>query len=182
MAREFERTERVSHFLHEELARLLQSTVRDPRVQEVNLTGVEVSRDLSHAKVFFTLMSDASSEERAEVTAVLSKVSGFLRSELAKASTMRTVPRISFRLTRVLGGVATWRHCSARYAGLMSNSIRVMRKTPQTRQTDHGASEKRASGRRSVGARQTNWHVIERCAPARQAPFWGCQSGAHRQP
>lgn len=103
MGREFERTQRVSHFLHEELARLLQSIVRDPRVQGVNLTGVEVSRDLSHAKVFFTLMSDASSEERAEVTAVLSKVSGFLRSELAKASTMRTVPRISFRFDESVG-------------------------------------------------------------------------------
>ena len=103
MGREFERTQRVSHFLHEELARLLQSTVRDPRVQEVNLTGVEVSRDLSHAKVFFTLMSDASSEERAEVTAVLSKASGFLRSELARASTMRTVPRISFRFDESVG-------------------------------------------------------------------------------
>ena len=103
MGREFERTERVSHFLHEELARLLQSTVRDPRVQEVNLTGVEVSRDLSHAKVFFTLISEASSEERVEVTAVLSKVSGFLRSELAKASTMRTVPRISFRFDESVG-------------------------------------------------------------------------------
>ena len=103
MGREFERTQRVSHFLHEELARLLQSTVRDPRVQEVNLTGVEVSRDLSHAKVFFTLMSDASSEERSEVAAVLSKVSGFLRSELAKASTMRTVPRISFRFDESVG-------------------------------------------------------------------------------
>ena len=103
MGREFERTQRVSHFLHEELARLLQSKVRDPRVQEVNLTGVEVSRDLSHAKVFFTLMSDASSEERSEVAAVLSKVSGFLRSELAKASTMRTVPRISFRFDESVG-------------------------------------------------------------------------------
>ena len=103
MGREFERTQRVSHFLHEELARLLQSTVRDPRVQAVNLTGVEVSRDLSHAKVFFTLMNDASSEERAEVTAVLAKVSGFLRSELAKASTMRTVPRISFRFDESVG-------------------------------------------------------------------------------
>ena len=103
MGKEFERTQRVSHFLHEELARLLQSTVRDPRVQEVNLTGVEVSRDLSHAKVFFTLMSDASTQERAEVTAVLSKISGFLRSELAKASTMRTVPRISFRFDESVG-------------------------------------------------------------------------------
>ena len=103
MGKEFERTQRISHFLHEELARLLQSTVRDPRVQEVSLTGVEVSRDLSHAKVFFTLMNDASVEERAEVTTVLSKVSGFLRSELAKASTMRTVPRISFRFDESVG-------------------------------------------------------------------------------
>ena len=103
MAREFERTQRVSHFLHEELARLLQSTVRDPRVQAVSLTGVEVSRDLSHAKVFFTLMDNVSSEERAEVISVLSKVSGFLRSELAKASTMRTVPRLSFRFAESVG-------------------------------------------------------------------------------
>ena len=103
MGKEFERTQRVSHFLHEELARLLQSTVRDPRVQEVNLTGVEVSRDLSHAKVFFTLMNNASPEERAQVTAVLSKVSGFLRSELAKASAMRTVPRLSFRFDESVG-------------------------------------------------------------------------------
>ena len=103
MGKEFERTQRVSHFLHEELARLLQSTVRDPRVQAVSLTGVEVSRDLSHAKVFFTLMNEVSSEERAEVISVLSKVSGFLRSELAKASTMRTVPRISFRFDESVG-------------------------------------------------------------------------------
>ena len=103
MGKEFERTQRVSHFLHEELARLLQTTVRDPRVQEVNLTGVEVSRDLSHAKVFFTLMNDAAPEERVEVTAVLSKVSGFLRSELAKASAMRTVPRLSFRFDESVG-------------------------------------------------------------------------------
>ena len=103
MAREFERTQRVSHFLHEELARLLQTSVRDPRVQQVNLTGVEVSRDLSHARVFFTLMSDVSEAEQSEISGVLSKVSGFLRSELAKASSMRTVPRISFRFDESVG-------------------------------------------------------------------------------
>ena len=103
MAKEFERTQRVSHYLHEELARLLRNTVRDPRVQDVNLTGVEVSRDLSHAKVFFTLMSDVTSDERAEISAVLSRVSGFLRSELAKQSSMRTVPRISFRFDESVG-------------------------------------------------------------------------------
>ncbi len=103
MAREFERTQRVSHFLHEELARLLHTTVQDPRVQHVNLTGVEVSRDLSHARVFFTLMSDVSEAEQGEISDVLSKVSGFLRSELAKASSMRTVPRISFRFDESVG-------------------------------------------------------------------------------
>ena len=103
MGREFERTQRVSHFLHEELARLLQTTVRDPRVQQVNLTGVEVSRDLSHARVFFTLMSDVSEAERSEINGVLSKASGFLRSELAKRSSMRTVPRISFRFDESVG-------------------------------------------------------------------------------
>ena len=103
MGREFERTQRVSHFLHEELARLLQTTVRDPRVQQVNLTGVEVSRDLSHARVFFTLMSDVSEAERSEINGVLSKASGFLRSELAKSSSMRTVPRISFRFDESVG-------------------------------------------------------------------------------
>ena len=103
MGREFERTQRVNHFLHEELARLLLTTVRDPRVQEVNLTGVEVSRDLSHARVFFTLMSDVSEAEQNEISGVLSKVSGFLRSELAKGSPMRTVPRISFRFDESVG-------------------------------------------------------------------------------
>ena len=103
MGREFERTQRISHFLHEELARLLQNAVRDPRVQHVNLTGVEVSRDLSHARVFFTLMSDVSEAERTEISAALSKVSGFLRSELAKSSSMRTVPRISFRFDESVG-------------------------------------------------------------------------------
>lgn len=103
MGKEFERTQRVSQFLHEELARLLQSTVRDPRVRQINLTDVEVSRDLSHAKVFFTLLDDHTDADRADVAAVLKKVSGFLRSELAKQSAMRTVPRLSFRFDESVG-------------------------------------------------------------------------------
>ncbi len=103
MGKEFERTQRVSQFLHQELARLLHSTVRDPRVQRINLTDVEVSRDLSHAKVFFTLLDDHTEADRADIAAVLRKVSGFLRSELAKQSSMRTVPRLSFRFDESVG-------------------------------------------------------------------------------
>jgi ribosome-binding factor A len=103
MGKEFERTQRVSQFLHQELARLLHSKVRDPRVHRINLTDVEVSRDLSHAKVFFTLLDDHTDADRAEIAAVLRKVSGFLRSELAKQSSMRTVPRLSFRFDESVG-------------------------------------------------------------------------------
>src|SRR6056300_1901518 len=105
MGKEFERTERVSQFLHKELAHLLQTAVRDPRVEQVNLTGVEVSRDLSYARVFFTLMDDATPEHRAEMTRVLEKVAGFLRSQLAKVSSMRTVPRLAFRFDESVGRV-----------------------------------------------------------------------------
>jgi ribosome-binding factor A len=103
MGKEFERTQRVSQFLHQELARLLHSTVRDPRVERINLTEVEVSRDLSHAKVFFTLLDEQSEADRADIATVLRKVSGFLRSELAKQSSMRTVPRLSFRFDESVG-------------------------------------------------------------------------------
>ncbi|MDG2460241.1 MAG: 30S ribosome-binding factor RbfA [Luminiphilus sp.] len=103
MAKEFERTQRVSHFLHEELARLLQTAVRDPRLKGVNVTGVEVNRDLSHAKVFFTLIDVVTPEQLNEVTSALAAVSGFLRSQLAKGSSMRTVPRLSFRFDESVG-------------------------------------------------------------------------------
>jgi len=48
-------------------------------------------------------MNDVSAAERNEVSAVLTKVSGFLRSELAKVSAMRTVPRIAFRFDESVG-------------------------------------------------------------------------------
>jgi ribosome-binding factor A len=102
-ARSSNEPQRVSHFLHEELARLLQSTVRDPRVQQINLTGVEVSRDLSHAKVFFTLMNDVSAAERAEVSAVSRKYPVFCDPNLAKVSAHAHGARMSFRFDESVG-------------------------------------------------------------------------------
>lgn len=103
MAREFSRTQRVGDFLHQELARLIQTEVRDPRAAMVNLTGVEVSRDLAYARVYFTQLGVDSSEQAAEVTEVLNKAGGFLRSQLARDATMRTVPRLQFRFDTSVG-------------------------------------------------------------------------------
>ena len=57
MAREYSRTQRVADQMQRELAQLIQREVRDPRLGMVTVTAVEVSRDMSHAKVFITLMN-----------------------------------------------------------------------------------------------------------------------------
>jgi ribosome-binding factor A len=96
MAREFGRPERVADFLRREVAGLIQSQMRDPRIGMVSVTDVEVSRDLSHAKIFVTVLGANSAEEAKDSLQVLNKAVGFLRSHLAKVSTMRIVPGLRF--------------------------------------------------------------------------------------
>lgn len=96
MAREFGRPERVADFLRKELSILIQREMRDPRVAMVSITDVEVSRDLSHAKVYLTVLGCDSKEDAKEPVKVLNGAAGFLRSQLAKGSTMRTTPTLRF--------------------------------------------------------------------------------------
>jgi ribosome-binding factor A len=96
MAREFGRTERVADYLRQELARLLQAEVRDPRLGMVSVNEVEVSRDLAHAKVFVTFMERDSEQEAKDVLEVLNHAAGFLRTQVSKDARMRTVPRLHF--------------------------------------------------------------------------------------
>ena len=92
MAREYARTQRVADYLQRELAALIQTELRDPRLGMVSITGVEVSRDLGHARVYYTVMDAESGEDARESDAVLNGAAGFLRSELSRDSSMRSVP------------------------------------------------------------------------------------------
>ena len=103
MAKEYARTQRVADYLQRELAALIQHEVRDPRVGMVSVTGVEVSRDLAHAKVFVTVMGSNSGEEARESVEALNKAAGFLRSLLSKDSTMRMVPQLRFYFDTSVG-------------------------------------------------------------------------------
>lgn len=96
MARDFKRTDRLGDAIQRILAQLLQFEVRDPRIGMVNINDVEVSRDLSVARVFVTFVGKESDEECREAEAALNKAAGFLRSSLAKELTVRTTPRLSF--------------------------------------------------------------------------------------
>lgn len=103
MAKEYSRTQRVGDFLQQELAGLIQRELRDPRVQMVSVTGVDVSRDLTHAKVFYTQLGVDDAEQAKATTAVLNKAAGFLRTVIAKSATMRTVPQLNFRFDESVG-------------------------------------------------------------------------------
>ncbi len=79
--------------IQREIADLLRHEVRDPRVGMVTLTSVDVAPDLSHAKVFFTLLN---TEKKAETTRALQRAAGFLRSQLSHRMSMYTTPELRF--------------------------------------------------------------------------------------
>jgi ribosome-binding factor A len=103
MAKEYSRTSRVADHLQRELAGLIQREVRDPRVGMVSVTGVDVSRDMGHAKVHYTVLSNSENDNIEEVTAVLNKAAGFLRSQLSRDSSMRSVPQLRFYFDASVG-------------------------------------------------------------------------------
>ncbi len=61
--RDFKRSERVAGQLRRDLARLIQQEIKDPEVGFVSLSDVEVTRDLSHAKVFITVFEPEKAQE-----------------------------------------------------------------------------------------------------------------------
>ncbi|HKY10075.1 MAG TPA: 30S ribosome-binding factor RbfA [Candidatus Binatia bacterium] len=91
---DYQRSERVGDSLLEVIAELLRKDIHDPRLQWLNLTGVRVSKDLRHAKVFFNLVGSAAGKD--EVVAGLRSASGFLRSRAGKKLNLRFVPAIDF--------------------------------------------------------------------------------------
>ena len=93
----------MSDYLQRDLAELIQRSERDPRVGMVSITGVEVSRDLGHARVYYTALGSDSAEEASESTAVLNKAAGFLRSQLSRDSAMRSVPQLRFYFDTSVG-------------------------------------------------------------------------------
>jgi len=93
MPREFSRSERVSGQLRRELAVLIQREVKDPRVGFVSVSDVEVTRDLSHAKVYVTVFEE---DKALESIKALKNAAGFLRRRLGQELRMRTVPELHF--------------------------------------------------------------------------------------
>ena len=92
MPKDFARTERVAEQMQRDLAELLRLEVKDPRVRMVTLTGVDLARDYSHAKIYYTALEG----ENPAIQQGLTRASGFLRSQLAHAMKLRVIPQLQF--------------------------------------------------------------------------------------
>lgn len=89
------RPEKVAQLMRREIAEILQRKLRDPRMSAmVSVTDVEVTHDLSYAKVFVSVMG--SPEERARTLEALSHAAGFVRHELGPRLGLREVPMVRF--------------------------------------------------------------------------------------
>jgi ribosome-binding factor A len=90
------RSERVAEGIRAEVATFLAEDAKDPRlVGLVTVTGVDVTRDLRHAKVFVSIMG--SDDERRATLQGLESAAGHLRSRIGRALRLRVAPEITFR-------------------------------------------------------------------------------------
>ncbi|MEC5396346.1 30S ribosome-binding factor RbfA [Uliginosibacterium sp. H1] len=94
MPKEYSRSARVVEQIRRELADLIRSEVKDPRVGFISLTEVEITPDYAHAKVFFTSMTGEEGVE--DILAGLRRASGFLRCELGRRVRIHTTPELHF--------------------------------------------------------------------------------------
>ncbi len=94
MPREFSRNQRLGNQVLRTLSELLQFETKDPRLHGVSLTSVDLSRDLSIANVYFSLLDP--NEDPAPAAEGLKRASGFLRAKLGNAIKVRHVPELRF--------------------------------------------------------------------------------------
>lgn len=90
---EFGREERVGAEIQRELALLIRDEINDPRIANPTIQEVRVVRDLSRAKVFFTLFDEDQVKQTAQA---LNKAAAFLRRRLSDRLKIRSVPQLQF--------------------------------------------------------------------------------------
>lgn len=93
MPREFLRSERMAEQLRRELAEIIQDEIKDPRVGFLSFTEVRMSRDLSHAVVYCSVLNAEGLHESVDV---LNRAVGFIRRSIARRIRARIVPTLKF--------------------------------------------------------------------------------------
>ncbi|TFH12011.1 MAG: 30S ribosome-binding factor RbfA [Nitrosomonadales bacterium] len=94
MPRDYSRTLRIADQIQRELADLIRNELKDKRVGMITITGVDVSQDYGHAKIFYTSLGSA--EDNFLTDNGLQHAATFLRSQLSHRLRLRVVPLLHF--------------------------------------------------------------------------------------
>ncbi len=86
------RVEKVQEAIQQEISKMLLMDVKDPRIQFVTVTGVELTDDMSYAKIYVSLYGPK--EKHEETWKALQKSLGFMRTEIAKRIRLRFAPTL----------------------------------------------------------------------------------------
>lgn len=94
------RLEKMSELLRETIADLLLRKSKDPRLKEINVTGVKVTADLKKAVVHYSVLGG--DEAKAEARKALGKAAGFVRAAVGESLRLKYAPEIKFEFDRNL--------------------------------------------------------------------------------
>lgn len=93
MPKDYPRSERIASQIQRELAMLVQHGVKDPRLSSPSILEVQVTKDLSQAKVYFSVLNP---EDAAQSLQALNHASGYLQREIGKVLKARITPKLKF--------------------------------------------------------------------------------------
>ena len=85
--------DRLNHTFTEEISKVINEEIKDDDIKFVTITAVDISSDLSYAKVYFTNLID---NDREKVLNALNRASGFIRNKLMDMVEIRKMPELTF--------------------------------------------------------------------------------------
>ena len=94
MGKEFSRNARIAEQMRRNLSEIVRRELKDPRLQFLTITAVDLSGDLSHAKVYFSLLHPDA--DPGPAAAALERAAGFIRSQLGRSMHIRQTPELHF--------------------------------------------------------------------------------------
>lgn len=97
-----QRTQRLADQIQREIANLIRTEIKDPRLGMVTVSAVKVSPDMGYADIYVTVMGSTLDEKPDESIAVLNAAAGFLRGEVGRAIKTRITPRLRFHYDEVV--------------------------------------------------------------------------------
>jgi len=92
------RPEKIADLLKREVSLILNQEVKDPRLQNINITAVKVTDDIGIAYIYYTIIGKSIKKSDSKIeNNILLKLSGMIRSKLSKIIEIRRVPKIIFK-------------------------------------------------------------------------------------